>query len=121
MLAYSITSQSVESLVKKYKRGLVNSMLEYLILDIAEREDVCGYDVITKVCEDFRVLLSPGQVYPVIDTLASQGIVSKEKDGRRALLRLTPLGHVLLKAWREEFGLMQLRLNSNPPPLGSAR
>ena len=113
MLVQSITPENVESMVTRYRRGLVNSLLEYLILDNAEKRDVCGYDVITTLCVNFRVLLSPGQVYPVIDAMAASGIIKKEKNGRRVSLRLTPLGRILLKAWREELGLMQLRLNND--------
>jgi DNA-binding PadR family transcriptional regulator len=117
MMARTLASQSVESMVRKYRRGLVTSMLEYLILDNAEKSDVCGYDVIARLCLDFDVLLSPGQVYPTIDSLSSNGILEKKKNGRRTSLRLTPLGHVLLKAWREELGLMQLRLNNGLRPV----
>ena len=112
-----ITHDDIGELVKKYRRGLVNSMLEFLILDIAEDEDVCGYDVITTLCLDFQVLLSPGQVYPVIDALELRGALEKERSGRRVLLRLTPLGNVLLAAWKRELGLFQLRLQNRMPSL----
>ncbi len=117
MLAQSISTEGVESMVRRYRRGLVNSLLEYLILDNAERRDVCGYDIIATVCVDFQVLLSPGQVYPVIDAMEAGGLITKVKKMRRVSLSLTPLGYVLLKAWRNELGLMQLRLNSDPRPI----
>jgi DNA-binding PadR family transcriptional regulator len=109
-------TEHVESMVRRYRRGLVNSMLEYLILDNIERRDVCGYDIITTLCLEFQVLLSPGQVYPVIDALERGGVITKERNGRRVALRLTSLGYVLLKAWRDELGLMQLRLSTERPP-----
>jgi DNA-binding PadR family transcriptional regulator len=111
MLTQAIRTDGIESMVRRYRRGLVNSMLEYLILDNVERRDVCGYDIMSTLCVDFEVLLSPGQVYPVI------GVITKEKNGRRTSLRLTPLGRILLKAWRDELSLMQLRLSIvHPPP-----
>ena len=121
MLTQSIRSEDVESMVRRYRRGLVNSMLEYLILDNIERRDVCGYDIITTLCVEFHVLLSPGQVYPVIDALERSGAITKEKTGRRVALRLTSLGHILLKAWRDELSLMQLRLSTEHPPLEGVR
>lgn len=121
MFAHSITTQSVELMMKRYRRGLVNSLLEYLILENAERADVCGYDVISTLCVNFHVLLSPGQVYPVINAMAAGGIISKKRNGRRISLELTPLGHLLLKAWREELGYMQLRLNNDLRPVERVR
>ncbi len=121
MLAQSISTAGVESMVRRYRRGLVNSLLEYLILDNAERRDVCGYDIIAALCVDFEVLLSPGQVYPVIDAMEAGGVITKEKNRRRVSIRLTPLGRVLLKAWREELSLMQLRLNNDRNPVERVR
>lgn len=120
MLELSITNDGIELAVKRYRRGLVNSLLEFLILDTAEKQDVCGYDVMTMICADFQVLLSPGQVYPVIDALEAGGLIRKQKNGRRISLRLTPLGFVLLKAWRTELSLMQLRLQDKVSPLETA-
>jgi DNA-binding PadR family transcriptional regulator len=117
MLTQAIRTDGIESMVRRYRRGLVNSMLEYLILDNVERRDVCGYDIMSTLCVDFEVLLSPGQVYPVIDAMEESGVITKEKNGRRTSLRLTPLGRILLKAWRDELSLMQLRLSIvHPPP-----
>ncbi len=121
MLTESIRNDGVESMVRRYRRGLVNSMLEYLILDNVERRDVCGYDIIATLCVDFEVLLSPGQVYPVIDAMEESGVITKEKNGRRTSLRLTPLGRILLKAWRDELGLMQLRLSVVHSPTARVR
>jgi len=84
-----------------------------LILDNVERREVCGYDIIAILCEDFQVLLSPGQVYPVIDAMEADGLITKDRRNRRISLRLAPLGRILLRAWKEELSLMHLRLNSH--------
>jgi DNA-binding PadR family transcriptional regulator len=107
-----IHGDDVRALVLKYRRGLVNSHLEYLILSFLEKERLCGYDVISTVYDSFHVLLSPGQVYPVINYLAAHGVISKEKRQRRILLSLTESGHQLLMAWRHELGTIQLLLNN---------
>ncbi len=120
-MAQSIGSDGVELMVRRYRRGLVNSMLEYLILDNVDRRDVCGYDIIATVCVDFEVLLSPGQVYPVIDSMEGSGAITKVKNGRRTSLRLTPLGRILLKGWRDELSLMQLRLSVTGPQADHVR
>jgi DNA-binding PadR family transcriptional regulator len=92
---------------------MVNSLLEYLILNYLEKGKLCGYDIITLLHERFHILLSPGQVYPVIDSMTEQGLIRKEKQGRLVLLEASHLGESLLKAWREEFRAIQMQL-SNP-------
>jgi len=108
-------------MLRRYRRGLVNSLLEYLILDNAERRDVCGYEIIATLCVEYQVLLSPGQVYPVIDAMVVSGVITKEKSKRRTSLRLTPLGRTLLEGWRDELSLMQLRLSNVNRPLDCVR
>jgi len=102
----------VDHYVRKYRRGMVNSLLEYLILEYAAEQKLCGYDVITLLHERFHTLLSPGQVYPVIDQMTEQGLLRKERNGRSVLLEASHLGHSLLKAWRQEFRAIQTQLVS---------
>ncbi|HUI01422.1 MAG TPA: PadR family transcriptional regulator [Nitrososphaerales archaeon] len=102
----------VDHYVRKYRRGMVNSLLEYLILEYAAEQKLCGYDVITLLHERFHTLLSPGQVYPVIDQMTEQGLLRKERSGRSVLLEASHLGHSLLKAWRQEFRAIQTQLVS---------
>src|ERR1700674_2150625 len=92
---------------------MVNSLLGYLILNYLEEGKLCGYDIITLLHERFHILLSPGQVYPVIDHMTEQGLIRKEKQGRAVLLEASLLGESLLKAWRQEFRAIQMQL-SNP-------
>jgi DNA-binding PadR family transcriptional regulator len=102
----------IDRLVRRYRRGMVNSLLEYLILDYAENGKLCGYDIITMLHERFHTLLSPGQVYPVIDHLTERGLLHKERHGRAVLLETSHLGRSLLKAWREEFSRIQMQVSN---------
>jgi DNA-binding PadR family transcriptional regulator len=102
----------IDRYVRKYRRGMVNTLLEYLILNYVERERLCGYDIITILHERFHTLLSPGQVYPVIDRMAKQGLIRKERNGRAVLLEASSLGESLLKAWREEFRAIEMQLSN---------
>jgi DNA-binding PadR family transcriptional regulator len=109
----SVSHLDFERLVRKYKRGMVNSLLEFFILDYAANGSLCGYDIITRLHERFHVLLSPGQVYPVIDQMATHGLLTKTREGRAVLLRPSFLGASLLKAWRQEFRAIQLQIESS--------
>lgn len=108
----TVMSADIERLVRKYRRSVVNSLLEYLVLTYLEGTTMCGYDIITLLHERFHTLLSPGQVYPVIDYMAEHGLISKRREGRAVMLSSTPLGESLLRAWREEFSLIQMQLKN---------
>ena len=112
LLANSVIDEKLDAFVRRYRRGLVNSLLEYLILSYLESETLCGYDIISILHDRFHVLLSPGQVYPVINYLVTHNLVSKQKDRRRVSLQLTSAGNSLLKAWRQELGSIQVQLNN---------
>lgn len=108
----SVSATEIDRLVRRYRRGMVNSLLEYLILNYLEKGRMCGYDIITLLHERFHTLLSPGQVYPVIDYMAEHGLIYKQRQGRAVLLAPSHLGTSLLKAWREEFGMIQMQVNN---------
>jgi len=111
-LVNSASEVEIERYVRKYRRGMVNSLLEYLILNYLEKERLCGYDIITLLHERFHTLLSPGQVYPVIDYMAEQGLIVKEKSGRAVILAPSHLGESLLRAWREEFHNIKIQVEN---------
>jgi DNA-binding PadR family transcriptional regulator len=111
-LVDSVSGAEIDRYVRKYRRGMVNSLLEYLILNYLERERICGYDIITLLHEKFHTLLSPGQVYPVIDRMADQGLILKERRGRSVILEASSLGESLLKAWRVEFRAIEMQLSN---------
>jgi DNA-binding PadR family transcriptional regulator len=104
------TPDDLDALVRKYRRNLINTQLEHLILGYLEQQSLCGYDIISIVHDRFHVLLSPGQVYPVINYLVDHGLVAKEGGRRRVLLCLTHSGQELLRAWRNELSSIQLQL-----------
>jgi len=112
-LRNSALSIEIDRYVRRYRRGVVNSLLEFLILNYLEKGKLCGYDIITLLHERFHILLSPGQVYPVIDLMAEQGLIRKERQGRAVLLETSLFGQSLLKACREDFRAIQMQL-SNP-------
>lgn len=108
----SASAADIDKLVRRYRRGMVNSLLEYLILNSLESGRMCGYDIITLLHERFHTLLSPGQVYPVIDYMAEHGLICKQREGRAVMLSSSPLGASLLRAWREEFRVIQIQVNN---------
>jgi len=98
----SASTPAFDAYIHKYKRGLINSLLEYLILNYIEETPLCGYDIIIVVYSRFKILLSPGQIYPVIETLVRNGLIKKTCGGRKSILTLTEMGRAFLKMWRNE-------------------
>jgi DNA-binding PadR family transcriptional regulator len=107
----TVEQVKIDRFTRRYRRGFINSLLEYIIISNISDTAMCGYDILAFVHDRFNVLLSPGQVYPVIDCLAKDGIIQKQAEGRRVMLKLTSSGKLLLKAWKHEHVLMQLQLN----------
>ena len=98
-------------------RPHVGSAYTTIVCDVIARyKRMCGYDIITLLHERFHTLLSPGQVYPVIDDMAEQGLISKQREGRSVMLSSSPLGSSLLKAWREEFTVIQMQVSNLAAP-----
>lgn len=89
---------------------MVSSLLEYLILLFSDGAPITGYEAIRFLHEQFHVLLSPGQVYPVIDQMVEQGLLSKQKHARTVFVQSTRLGSELLTAWTEEFEGIQAQV-----------
>ncbi len=112
-LGNSAPNIEIDGYVRRYRRGVVNSLLEYLILNYLEKGKLCGYDIITLLHERFHILLSPGQVYPVIDLMTEQGLIRKERQGRAVLLEASLLGELILKACREDFRAIQMQLSNS--------
>src|SRR5216683_4749889 len=112
-LRNSALNFEIDRYVRRYRRGVVNSLLEYLILNYLEKGKLCGYDIITLLHERFHILLSPGQVYPVIDLMTEQGLIRKERQGRAVLLEASLLGELILKACREDFRAIQMQLSNS--------
>src|SRR5258708_29548983 len=108
-LGNSALNIEIDRYVRRYRRGVVNSLLEFLILNYLEKGKLCGYDIITLLHERFRILLSPGQVYPVIDLMAEQGLIRKARQGKPVLLEGSLLGAALFEACREHLRASQIQ------------
>lgn len=112
MFVNTASDAEIEQMVRQYRRGVVNSMLEYLILNCLENGRMCGYDIIKLLHEKFHTLLSPGQVYPVINSMSRHGLIRKQKEGRSVMLESSNLGRSLLMAWRVEFSMIQAQVSN---------
>jgi DNA-binding PadR family transcriptional regulator len=61
---------------------MVKDNLESLILALLQKKPMCGIEIIGNIHLEFNVLLSPGTIYPLLQSLKDKGLLSIEKNGK---------------------------------------
>ena len=69
-----LSCDSVEEMVK--------DNLETIILALLQRKTMCGTEIIGTIHLEFNVLLSPGTIYPLLQSLRDRGLLTSDKDGK---------------------------------------
>lgn len=69
-----LSADSIEKMVKKN--------LETIILTLVQREPMCGTDIMKTIHLEFNVLLSPGTIYPLLQSMEEKGLLAFEKIGK---------------------------------------
>lgn len=82
----AISAQSMEQCIKNSLDAIIFSMLS--------RGEMCGFDAIKSIFQNFRVLLSQGTVYPVFYSLKKQGYVETrvKPDNKTVVYALSEAG-----------------------------
>jgi len=69
-----LSDDSIEKMVK--------DNLETIILALLQKKPMCGTDIIGTIHLEFNVLLSPGTIYPMLQSLKEKGLLTSEKNGK---------------------------------------
>ena len=69
-----LSDKSIEKMVK--------DNLETLILALLQKKPMCGTEIIGNIHLEFNVLLSPGTIYPLLQSLKDKGLLAIEKNGK---------------------------------------
>ena len=69
-----LSDKSIEKMVK--------DNLETLILALLQKKPMCGTEIIGNIHLEFNVLLSPGTIYPLLQSLKDKGLLNIEKNGK---------------------------------------
>ena len=64
------------------KRG-ITGFLDLIVLSLLRQGSMHGYGLIAEIHDRFRVLISPGTLYPLLARLEEAGLVSSSVDERR--------------------------------------
>ena len=69
-----LSDKSIEKMVK--------DNLETIILALLQKKPMCGTEIIGTIHLEFNVLLSPGTIYPLLQSLKERGLLTLEKNGK---------------------------------------
>lgn len=69
-----LSDDSIEKIVK--------DNLETIILALLQKKPMCGTDIIGTIHMEFNVLLSPGTIYPLLQSLKEKELLTSEKYGK---------------------------------------
>jgi len=75
---------------KKVTKKFVKNHLRLMVLSLVKkREEVHGKEVIEWVHQNFGVLLSPGRIYPLLNELAEEGLLTSTSIRRKKVYRIS--------------------------------
>ena len=61
---------------------MVKDNLETIILALVQKKPMCGTELIGTIHLEFNVLLSPGTIYPLLQSLKEKGLLTSGKNGK---------------------------------------
>jgi DNA-binding PadR family transcriptional regulator len=104
-----------------HKYGFKTGFLKLAILRLVAERPIHGYALIKEIeritSEDWRP--SPGSIYPALQTLVKNGLITSSADGRRRIYDITPAGRVVLEAAINHANIVlehiTILLNYKPP------
>ncbi|MGD0817963.1 MAG: PadR family transcriptional regulator [Methanomassiliicoccales archaeon] len=110
-------------LLKKafHKYGFKTGFLKLAILRLVAERPIHGYALIKEIeritSEDWRP--SPGSIYPALQSLVMNGLITSTADGRRRTYDITPAGRIVLDAAIKHANIVlehiTILLNYKPP------
>ena len=104
-----------------HKYGFKTGFLKLAILRLVAERPIHGYALIKEIeritSEDWRP--SPGSIYPALQSLVENGLITSTADGRRRTYEITPAGRIVLGAAIKHANIVlehiTILLNYKPP------
>jgi DNA-binding PadR family transcriptional regulator len=87
--------------------------LKLIILKALAERDSSGYDLMKRLQEKLGCKPSPGSLYPLLDELAAQDLVSSHEAGKSKVYAITAKGKAELKAMQQRKGEILQAMQSN--------
>jgi DNA-binding PadR family transcriptional regulator len=104
-----------------HKYGFKTGFLKLAILRLVAERPIHGYALIKEIeritSEDWKP--SPGSIYPALQSLVKNGLITSVADGRRRIYEITPTGRIVLEAAIKHANIVlehiTILLNYKPP------
>jgi DNA-binding PadR family transcriptional regulator len=104
-----------------HKFGFKTGFLKLAILRLVAERPIHGYALIKEIeritSEDWRP--SPGSIYPALQALVKNGLITSAIDGRKRIYDITPAGRMVLDAAINHANIvlehLTILLNYKPP------
>jgi len=89
------------------RRRLVKSFMDILILTKLKEKPMTGYDIISLIYKEFRILPGSGSVYSLLYSMERKGLVKGTWDERRRIYTLTPRGVETIRAALDSYNMIE--------------
>jgi DNA-binding PadR family transcriptional regulator len=104
--------------LRRIRSRSVKSSLDLIILLSLNQTALTGYDVIAKTYSNFKILFSPGTVYPILKRLKKDGLITCVDEGRKKVYMPTQVGRLASSNATQEYETIQREILSHLRILG---
>jgi PadR family transcriptional regulator len=81
----------------------MRGLLGFLVLFLVSKKPMHGQEVASELAKRRGEKPSPGTIYPALKSLKDAGFLSKVKEGKTIIYRLTPRGEKALELAKKRF------------------
>jgi len=85
------------------RQKCIRSLVDVIVLNLLKNKPMCGYEIIESIYDRTHVLLSPGTVYPLLDSLQMKGLIDNKVDGRKRIYMITNIGKEAFERMSAEY------------------
>jgi len=96
-----------EEITSRIRQKCIRGFIDIMTLDLLVDRPMCGYEIIESIYERTRVLLSPGTIYPLLDSLQRKGLIESESESKKKIYKITSSGRETLVRMSAEYAKIQ--------------
>jgi len=96
-----------EEITSRIRQKCIRGFIDIMTLALLVDSPMCGYEIIETIYERARVLLSPGTVYPLLDSLQRKGLIESKTESKKKTYEITSSGRETLVRMSAEYAKIQ--------------
>lgn len=78
--------------MEEIRKRYVNEFLDVIILSTLNGSKLCGMEIIAHLHKNFKILFSPGTIYPLLHSMKERGLVTMTAVGKKKMYKTTKKG-----------------------------